>query len=130
MNMASFSQKFVSPLGHPCLDDVLSALDLAKAENLVTIPLMGKSSLVDYMIIVNGTSERHVSSIADSLVKTFKEKGFGQYYKEGGENNSWVLLDLGNIIVHIFKPETRELYALERMWSVRTQPEASILISS
>ena len=129
MNMASFSQKYVSPLGHPCLDDVLSALDLAKAENLVTIPLIGKSSLVDYMVIVSGTSERHVSAIAESLVKNFKDKGFGHYSKEGGESNAWVLMDLGNIIVHIFKPETRELYALERMWSVRTQPEASILIS-
>ena len=100
------------------LDVVLSSLSAMKSENQVVIPLNGKSSLVDYMIIVNGTSDRHVRGIADNLTNDLRDNGYGSYIAELGQDNAWVLLDLGEIIVHIFKQETRELYALEKMWSV------------
>lgn len=99
------------------LDDVLTSLSAMKSENQVIIPLNGKSSLVDYMIIVNGTSDRHVRAIAGRLVSDLRDNGCGHYIPELGQDDAWVLLDLGEIIVHIFKQETRELYALEKMWS-------------
>ena len=112
------------------LDLILTALDDAKSENLVTLPLDGKSAFVDYMVIVNGTSDRHIASIADNLARALKNNGYGHFKPEGGENGNWILMDLGNIIVHIFKPEMRELYALERMWSVKkTDNEKPIVIS-
>ena len=110
------------------LDLILTALDEAKSENLVTLPLDGKSAFVDYMIIVNGTSDRHIASIADNLSRTVKKSGFGHFKPEGGENGNWILMDFGNIIVHIFKPEMRELYALERMWSVKKSPDEKPII--
>lgn len=111
------------------LDLILNALDASKSENLVTLPLDGKSAFVDYMIIVNGTSDRHIASIADNLSRTIKKCGYGHFKPEGGENGNWILMDFGNIIVHIFKPEMRELYALERMWSVKKSGhEKSIMI--
>jgi ribosome-associated protein len=100
------------------LDVVLSSLAAMKSENQVVIPLNGKSSLVDYMVIVNGTSDRHVKGIADNLTNDLRDNAYGSYIPELGQDNAWVLLDLGEIIVHIFKQETRELYALEKMWSV------------
>jgi ribosome-associated protein len=99
------------------LDDVLASLTDMKSDNQVIIPLHGKSSLVDYMIIVTGTSDRHVCAIANRLVSDLKDKGCGYYTPELGQDNAWVLLDLGEIIVHIFKQEVRKLYALEKMWS-------------
>jgi ribosome-associated protein len=103
-----------------CLEDVLASLSSMKSENQVTLPLHGKSSIVDYMVIVSGTSDRHVKSIADKLVYDLKNLGCGYFCPELGQDNAWVLLDLGVIIVHIFKQETRDLYALEKMWSVNS----------
>jgi ribosome-associated protein len=100
------------------LDNILISLSAMKSENQVIIPLNGKSSLVDYMVIVNGTSDRHVRAIAGRLVSDLRDNGYGHYIPELGQDDAWVLLDLGEIIVHIFKQETRELYALEKMWSV------------
>lgn len=99
------------------IDDVLNSLSAMKSENQVIIPLNGKSSIVDHMIVVNGTSDTHVKAIANRLVKDLKDFGYGQFTPELGQNDAWVLIDLGEIIVHIFKKETRELYALEKMWS-------------
>ncbi|MEM6602560.1 MAG: ribosome silencing factor [Pseudomonadota bacterium] len=112
------------------LDFILTILDKAKSENLVTLPLEGKSNFVDYMVIVNGTSDRHIASIAQTLSEELRQNGYGSFHPEGGENGNWMLMDLGNVIVHIFKPEVRELYALEKMWSVRCDvADKPVLIS-
>ena len=96
---------------------VLETLDEAKALDVTSIDLEGKSSIADYMIVSSGTSNRHVGAIADQLVKKLKkETEFGARV-EGLPHCDWVLIDGGDIIVHIFRPEVREFYNLEKMWS-------------
>lgn len=97
---------------------VVSTLDKNKAEKIVSVDLTGKSDVADRMIIANGTSNRHVGSLADNLLAALKQEGFSHVPVEGQENCEWVLVDAGDIIVHIFKPEIREHYNLEKMWSV------------
>ncbi len=99
------------------LATVLHVLDEAKAEEIVQIDLAGKSSIGDYMVIASGRSDRHVGAIADQLVRKLKETGIGRIRAEGTETCDWVLVDVGDIIVHIFRPEVREFYKLEKMWS-------------
>lgn len=98
-----------------CLED-------AKALEIVTIDLAGKSSIGDYMLVASGRSNRHVSAIADKLAKHFKENGLGRVRVEGKDNSDWVLIDAGNIIIHIFRPEVREFYNIEKMW-LKARPE-------
>jgi len=98
------------------LGNILGWLDEAKAENLVTIDLKGKSSIGDYMVVASGRSDRHVGAIADQLQRKVKEAGRGGVRVEGMEACDWVLIDVGDIIVHVFRPEVREFYNLERMW--------------
>jgi ribosome-associated protein len=88
-----------------------------KAEDTVEIDLTGKTSLADTMIVTSGRSHRHVGAIADRLVKDLKDKGFGNARVEGLPACDWVLIDAGDIIVHVFRPEVREFYNLEKMWS-------------
>ncbi len=88
-----------------------------KAEDLVVIDLIGKSSLADIMIIASGRSARHVSAIADHLAQAVKERTGVSPKLEGMPNADWVLLDLGDIIVHLFRPEVRSFYNLEKIWS-------------
>jgi ribosome-associated protein len=111
------------------LDFVLFSLSEMKAQDQVVIPLNGKSSLVDYMIVVNGTSDKHVRAIADNLISDLKDNDYGHYIPELGQDDAWVLLDLGEIIVHVFKQETREIYALEKMWSVSDIKKNTEMIS-
>ena len=99
------------------LSNVLAWLDDAKAENIVTIDLRGKSSIGDYMVIVSGRSDRHVGAIGDQLQKKLKENGMGRVRIEGLNACDWVLVDTGDIIIHVFQPEVREFYKLEKMWS-------------
>jgi len=99
------------------LAQALTWLDDAKAENIVSIDLAGKSTIADYMVIVSGRSDRHVGAIGDQLVKKFKESGLSRVRIEGLETCDWVLIDTGDIIVHVFRPEVREFYKLEKMWS-------------
>ena len=99
------------------LSHVLEWLDEAKAEQIVTIPLTGKSSIGDYMVIASGRSDRHVGAIGDQLYRKLKENGAGRVRIEGLETCDWVLIDTGDIIVHVFRPEVREFYKLEKMWS-------------
>lgn len=99
------------------LDDILRWLDDAKAEEVVAIDLKGKSSIGDSMVIASGRNERHVGAIADQLARKLKEQGHGRVRVEGTEACDWVLIDTGDIIVHVFRPEVREFYNLERMWS-------------
>jgi ribosome-associated protein len=93
-------------------------LDDAKAEDIVTIDLAGKTSIADAMIICSGRSDRHVGAIADQVLRAWKEAGRGTPRVEGMPVCDWVLIDAGDVIVHIFKPEVRLHYNLEKMWGV------------
>jgi ribosome-associated protein len=104
----------------------LASLEDMKAENTVEIDLVGKTSLADTMIVTSGRSHRHVGAIADRLVKDLKDKGFGNARVEGLPACDWVLIDAGDILVHIFRPEVRGFYNLEKMWGAdRPQDRAS-----
>jgi ribosome-associated protein len=101
---------------------VAAQLDDDKAENILEINLVGKSSLCDAMVIASGRSQRHVSSLADHVARKLKEAGASKVRVEGLPNADWVLIDAGDVIVHIFRPEVREFYNLERIWSGEAPP--------
>ncbi|WP_083507702.1 ribosome silencing factor [Aureimonas frigidaquae] len=103
------------------IDLVLASLDDSKAEEIVSIDLKGKSALADHMVIASGRSHRHVSAVADHLLRDLKEQGFGPAKVEGLTNGDWVLIDTGDIIIHIFRPEVRSFYNIEKMWSASDQ---------
>lgn len=105
------------------LSTILESLDRDKAEDIVSIDLQGKTSIADHMVVASGRSSRHVSAIADHVLKTLKDTGFGRARIEGQAACDWVLIDAGDVIVHIFRPEVREFYRLEKMWSVEMSPE-------
>jgi len=106
-----------APTSEPkMIDVVLHTLDDAKAEDTVSVDIAGKSSLADNMVVTSGRSNRHVSAIADQLVKSLRESGFGKPRIEGLPHADWVLVDAGDVIVHIFRPEVREFYNIEKMW--------------
>ena len=95
---------------------VLTSLDDDLAQNIVTIKLSGKSALADHMVVATGRSTRQVASIAEKLVERVKQD-FGVTARvEGKDTGDWVLIDTGDVIVHIFRPEVREFYQLEKMW--------------
>jgi len=98
------------------LNLILSRLDDMKAEETVTIDLRGKSSITDYMIVTSGRANRHVGAIAENVAKGLKESGAPAPHIEGLPNCDWVLIDSGDVIVHVFRPEVREFYNLEKMW--------------
>ena len=95
---------------------LLGSLDDAKAEDVLAIELAGKTSIADTMLITSGRSTRHVGSIAERLIQALKDKGFGRVRVEGFPACDWVLIDAGDVIVHIFRPEVRGFYNLEKMW--------------
>lgn len=98
------------------LEAVLSSLDDDKAEDVVQIDLRGKTEIGDYMIVCSGRSSRHVASMSEKLVERLKAE-FGRTSRtEGKGTGDWVLIDTGDVIVHIFRPEVREFYQLEKMW--------------
>ena len=99
------------------LAEIMTLLDEAKAENIVSIDLAGKSSIGDFMVIASGRSDRHVGAIGDQLQRKLKEKQIGRIRAEGMETCDWVLIDTGDIIIHIFRPEVRDFYKLEKMWT-------------
>lgn len=101
---------------------VLGSLDDDKAEDVVTIDLRNKSAMADYLVIASGRSTRQVGSMADHLMRKVKTDGFGSAASEGMPQNDWVLVDAGDVIVHLFRPEVRAFYNIEKMWSV-TLPE-------
>ena len=102
-------------------------LDKNKASNIVSIDLKEKSYIADYMIIASGTSSRHLQSLSENLVTELKRKGINDCRIEGRESNDWKLVDAINIIVHIFHPEKREFYDLEKMWSEPIPKEKAII---
>lgn len=106
------------------LETVLSSLDDSKAEQVVTIDLEGKTLIGDYMVVASGRSERHVGAIAENLVKHLKEAGIRDASVEGMPKCDWVLIDAGPVIVHLFQPEVREFYNLEKMW-MADRPDSS-----
>lgn len=95
----------------------LASLEDSKAEEITTIDIKGKSALADYMLVTSGRSHRHVAAIADHLVQSLKKAGVTSIRVEGLPSADWVLVDAGDIIVHVFRPEVREFYAIEKMWS-------------
>ena len=99
-------------------------LDDAKAEKVVTIDIKGKSSIGDYMVIASGRSDRHVGAVAEQVQRRLKEEGLGRARIEGQPQCDWVLIDIGDIIVHVFRPEVREFYNLEKMWSAERPSDA------
>ena len=98
-------------------DAIVSSLEDAKAEDIVAIDITGKTSLSDYMIVASGRSHRHVSAVADQLARTLKDLGYDKPRIEGLPHCDWVLVDAGDVIVHIFRPEVREFYNIEKMWA-------------
>ena len=98
------------------MDRILTSLDQDKAEEIVQIDLRGKTSIGDYMVIASGRSTRQVTAMAEKLVDRLKQE-YGRACKvEGKEAGDWVLIDTGDVVVHIFRPEVREFYQLEKMW--------------
>ena len=98
-------------------DVIIKTLDLNKAHDIVSINLKDKSSIADYMIIASGTSSRHIQSLSEQVLEKFKDNGLGDSKIEGKESNEWKLVDGIDLIVHIFHPEKRKFYELEKIWS-------------
>jgi ribosome-associated protein len=105
-----------APDGKALLSEILASLDDDKAEEIVTIDLKGKSEMADFMVICSGRSSRQVAAISEKLVDRLKQN-LGILAKvEGKDTGDWVLVDAGDVIVHVFRPEVREFYQLEKMW--------------
>ena len=96
---------------------IIETLDNNKALDIVSIDLKDKSSIADYMIIASGTSSRHIQSLSEQVMDKFKEYGLSQCKIEGKDSTEWKLVDGIDIIVHIFNPEKRKFYELEKIWS-------------
>ena len=103
---------------------ILARLDEDKAQDIVLIDLKGKSSMADAMVIASGRSQRHVGALADHLTRAIKDAGHGRAPVEGLPQCDWVLIDAGDVIVHIFRPEVRAFYNIEKIWSV--EPPARV----
>ena len=99
-------------------DLILSRLDDDKAQDVVFIDLKDKSSVADGLIIASGRSHRHVGALADRLLRTLKEQGYGRARVEGLPSCDWVLIDAGDVVIHLFRPEVRAFYNIEKIWSV------------
>lgn len=104
-------------------DLILARLDDDKAQDVVFIDLKGKSAVADGLVVASGRSHRHVGAMADHLMRALKEEGYGRARVEGLPHCDWVLIDTGDVIVHLFRPEVRSFYNIEKIWSV--EPPAS-----
>jgi ribosome-associated protein len=93
-------------------------LDDRKADDVVVVDLAGKSSIADYMIVATGQSSRHVTALAENLLQAIKGEGLIGITPEGIRQGDWVLIDAGDVIIHLFRPEVRDFYNLEKMWGV------------
>lgn len=105
---------------------VLAQLDDAKAEDTITIDLSGKTTIADFMVVTSGRSNRQVGAIADRLLKALGEAGIKGVRVEGQPHCDWVLLDAGDVVVHIFRPEVRSFYNLEKMWAADLSQERRV----
>lgn len=99
-------------------DLILARLDDDKAQDVVFIDLKGKSPVADGLIVASGRSHRHVGAMADHLLRTLKDQGYGRVRIEGLPHCDWVLIDTGDVIIHLFRPEVRSFYNIEKIWSV------------
>jgi ribosome-associated protein len=106
---------------------ILNTLDSNKALDIVSIELMDKSSMADYMIIASGTSSRHIQALSEQVLEKFKSNGIQNCRIEGKESNDWKLIDGIDLIVHIFNPDKRKFYEIEKIWS-EPIPKEKILI--
>jgi ribosome-associated protein len=107
----------VRPDAEETLRLILAGLDDMKAEDTTTINLRGKSSIGDYMVVTSGRSNRHVGAVADHLLEDLGKSGVSDVRVEGMPHCDWVLIDAGDVIVHVFRPEVRAFYNLEKMWA-------------
>ena len=98
------------------IDLILDTLDDAKAEETVAVDITGKSSLADHMVVTSGRSHRHVAAVADQVITALRDNGYGKPRVEGMTHADWVLVDAGDVILHVFRPEVREFYNIEKMW--------------
>ncbi len=103
------------------LEILVNLMEEKQADNITKISLEGKSSIGDYMLIVSGGSQRQVTSLAGFVIRTLKSIGLGGIRAEGADQGDWILIDAGDVIVHIFRPEVREFYNLEKMWKPRLE---------
>ena len=106
---------------------VINTLDINKAQNIVTIDLKDKSSMADFMIIASGTSSRHIQALSEQVLEKLKDHGINECKIEGKESSEWKLVDGIDLIVHIFHPEKRKFYELEKMWSELIPKEKLII---
>ena len=106
---------------------VIEKLDSNKALDIVSIDLSNKSSIADYMIIASGTSSRHIQALSEQVLQKLKLNGLKNCKIEGSESNDWILVDCIDVVIHIFNPEKRKFYELEKMWS-ELIPKEKILI--
>ena len=116
----------------PTPDDVLELvktfLDDDKAEDIAVIDLEGKTEIADYMVIATGTSQRHVGAMTDHIYRNLKIKGVKGIAIEGMPQCDWVLVDAGDVIVHLFRPEVRDFYNLEKIWTAPEQTEDTAIV--
>ena len=108
-------------------DNIEKILDSNKAQNITTIDLKNKSYIADYMIVASGTSSRHLQSLSEILVSELKKLGLNNCRMEGKDSSDWKLVDANDVIVHIFHPEKREFYNLEKMWSEEIPKEKAMI---
>ncbi len=106
---------------------VINTLDENKAQEVITIDLKDKSSMADYMIIASGTSSRHIQSLSEQVLEKLKDNGIKDSKIEGKDSNEWKLVDGIDLIIHIFHPEKRKFYELEKMWSELIPKEKLII---
>ena len=106
---------------------VINTLDLNKAQDIITIDLKDKSSMADFMIIASGTSSRHIQSLSEQVLEKFKDSGLRNSKIEGKDSNDWKLVDGIDLIIHIFHPEKRKFYELEKIWSELIPKEKVII---
>lgn len=97
---------------------MLDCLDDSKAVDVVSIDLEGKTAIADYMVVATGASTRQAVSIAENLAEKIKQAGMGACQMEGQRQGDWIVVDAGDVIIHVFRPEVREFYKLEKLWSV------------
>ena len=109
--------KKAMPAGDKVLKLVEATLDDDKAEDIVVVDLEGKTEIADYLVIASGTSQRHVGAMTDHIQRNLKTEGVKGIAVEGASQGDWVLIDAGDVIVHLFRPEVREFYDLEKIWT-------------
>ncbi len=106
---------------------VENVLDERKGQDITVLDVIGKTSITDYMVIVTATSERHANALAEYVLVEVKEKGFSPLGMEGQRGSDWVLLDLGDLILHVMTSQARDFYQLEKLWSVERVDESEVL---